>query len=136
MAKATHQPHLGLQGHHHGLLEGLRHAARERDVAPPGQPFAFRTRRGNVRRANEDTALVITGRRAKGAPPYLAGILCDGMGGLPNGDAAATLAAAVMGRVLAGSELLSPTERMRAAIIASNAEVFAAFSGRSGAVVV
>lgn len=118
------------------LYSLLRNAARDRLVAPGGQPFAFRTHRGKIRKDNQDTALVLIGRRATSPQPFLAAILCDGMGGLEAGDDAADLAAASVGAMLARDDELAPGERMAQAIRTANAAVFERFHGRAGAVLV
>lgn len=118
------------------LYKLLRQAPRDRLVAPGGQPFAFSTHRGKVRKDNQDTALVVAGRRATSSQTFLAAILCDGMGGLEAGDEAADLAAASAGAALARDERLAPIERMDRAIRGANAAVFDRFRGRAGTVLV
>lgn len=118
------------------LHEMLRRATRDRLVAPGGQPFAFATHRGKVRQNNQDTALVLAGRRAVSSQTFVTAILCDGMGGLEAGDEAADLAAASAGAALAADERLPPIERMDLAIRAANAAVFERFRGRAGTVIV
>lgn len=114
----------------------LRWARRDRLVAPQGQPFAFVTHRGKVRKDNQDTALVLAGRRLNRADIFTAAVLCDGMGGLSQGDEAADLAAARAGAILGNDERCSPIERMTNAIRAANSAVFERFGGRAGTVIV
>jgi serine/threonine protein phosphatase PrpC len=118
------------------LYKLLRQAPRDRLVAPGGHPFAFATHRGKVRKDNQDTALVLAGRRATSSQTFLAAILCDGMGGLDAGDEAADLAAASAGAALARDERLAPVARMDRAIRGANAAVFERFRGRAGTVLV
>ncbi len=118
------------------LEKMLRGARRDRLVAPQGQPFAFVTHRGKVRKDNQDTALVLAGRRLNRADVFTAAVLCDGMGGLSQGDEAADLAAARAGAILANDDRCSPTERMTNAIRAANAAVFERFGGQAGTVIV
>lgn len=115
----------------------LRSAGRNRVVAPAGQPFAFSTHCGKVRKVNEDTALVSVGRRSVQGAPYLAAVLCDGMGGLEKGDEAAILATATAIAAMVSSEQpLDPRARMDLAIRTANAAVFERFRGSAGAVLV
>lgn len=114
----------------------LRKAPRDRHVAPPGQNFSFATHHGKVRKDNQDTAIVLVGRRMDGKSPFLAAILCDGMGGLEHGDEAADLAAAAVGAVIASDDRLGVTQRMDKAIRTANAVVFKEFRGRAGTVLV
>jgi len=115
----------------------LTSAARNRSVLPTRQPFAFSTHCGKVRKVNEDTALVSVGRRAAQDAPFLAAVVCDGMGGLEKGDEAAALAAASAVAVMISPErTVNPQARMCAAITAANTAVFQKFRGNSGAVLV
>jgi serine/threonine protein phosphatase PrpC len=116
------------------LYRLLRKAPRDRVVAPSGQQFAFMTHRGKVRKDNQDTALVLSGRHTATSSPFFAAILCDGIGGLEHGDDAAALATATAGSALAHDIPLAPIERMRHAIREANKAVFERFQGRSGTV--
>lgn len=104
-------------------------------VSPTGQPFAFSTHCGKVRRVNQDTALVLAGRHPR-ETDFLAATVCDGLGGLENGDEAAILAAAAAGAVLTSHDHLEPTPRMHLAIRMANAAVFQRFRGRAASVIV
>jgi len=114
----------------------LRNSARDRVVAPPEQPFAFDSDRGQKRTENQDNALVLTGRRLGATRPFLVAIVCDGMGGLEAGDDAADLAIASAGAVLCSEGSLPPDIRIQQAIRAANRSVFEKYRGRAGAVFV
>lgn len=118
------------------LYRLLRKTPRDRLVAPGGQPFAFKTHRGKVRKDNQDNALVLAGRHTASSSQFFAAILCDGMGGLEHGDDAADLAAANVGAELARDEEIVPVTRMAHAIRAANTAVFERFRGRAGTVLV
>ncbi len=118
------------------LYRMLRNSARDRLVAPPAQPFAFCSNRGQKRSENQDNALVLTGRRLGGTRPFLAAIVCDGMGGLEAGDDAADLALATAGAVLCSDASLPPDIRIQQAISVANRRVFEKYRGRAGAVLV
>ena len=68
--------------------------------------------------------------------PFLAAVVCDGMGGLEAGDEAADLAAARAAATLAQDDQWVPSDRMDRAIRQANAVVFERFHGRAGTVVV
>lgn len=118
------------------LYAMLKHARPDRMVAPEEQPFAFVTMCGKVRKRNEDTALVVVGLRPGRIEPFLAAVVCDGMGGHADGEEAARITASMIGSVLAASGSVEPSERMRQAIRYANSEVFGRLGGHSGAVVV
>ncbi|HRI69017.1 MAG TPA: hypothetical protein PK156_32525, partial [Polyangium sp.] len=119
-----------------GLYRMLRTSARDRLVAHPNQLFAFCSHVGRVRTENQDNALVLTGRRMGATKPFLAAIVCDGMGGLEAGDDAADLAIAAAGSILCSNEPMSPDERMRQSILTANRVVFERYRGQAGAVFV
>ena len=114
----------------------LQSAPRDRHVAPAAQPFAYSTNHGKVRGENQDTALVLAGRRSGKTKPFLAAILCDGIGGLEDGDMAAALAAACTAAVLGAQDDEAPLSRMRRAILEANSNVFNRFRRRAGTVIV
>lgn len=114
----------------------LRNASADRQVQPVDQPFAFQTHHGKVRSSNQDTAIVVAGRRLGKREPFLAAILCDGMGGLEHGAEAAQLATSSAAAFLAGNTALKPAERMADAIRCANARVFDCFRGGAGTVLV
>lgn len=118
------------------LYRMLRNSARDRVVAPPEQPFAFDSDRGQKRRENQDNAIVLTGRRLGATRSFLVAIVCDGMGGLEAGDDAADLAIASAGAILCSDGSLPPDIRMQQAIGAANRRVFEKYRGHAGAVFV
>lgn len=110
-------------------------APRQRTVAPSDQPFAYRTHRGCRREHNQDTALVLAGRRRGSAESFIAGILTDGMGGLEHGDHASMLATAWIAYELAAEGEATPEARLGSSLRAANDAVYRRFRGRAGAAV-
>lgn len=97
------------------------------------QKFFLGTTVGAIRQQNQDRALYATvWHPVELHRNCVIGIVCDGMGGLANGEAAAILSVSVfMSRVLRTSRL-PIHERLALAASEANRAVYTAFSGQGG----
>jgi PPM family protein phosphatase len=109
-------------------------------VAIPELSITIGTTVGEVRRENQDRAVAarfIPSTGERGHPPFVLLILCDGIGGLLEGERCAELAVAVTIITLVGQpDTTPPPERLRFAVTAANKEVFAKYHARGGATLV
>lgn len=102
-------------------------------IRPDGTASALGTATGVVRKENQDRAVFL---RIHPGPtsrhPFIAAVLCDGMGGMVEGGACADLSVSVFvaSLILGGEDVLSL--RLEAAAKLANEAVFSAFSGKGG----
>lgn len=95
--------------------------------------IAIGTTLGSVREVNQDRALVINASYYNSPNDnFLIGVVCDGMGGLTNGDEAAIVAISAFASKVLRTVHVPIAERLSRAVLAANDAVFRKFRGRSG----
>lgn len=95
--------------------------------------FCIGTTVGLTRRQNQDRTIIVLAEYSN-APErnFLLGVVADGMGGLIDGDKAATIAVSVFVSKVIRASSESIVQRLRQAAFAANEAVFRAFRGRGG----
>jgi serine/threonine protein phosphatase PrpC len=88
---------------------------------------------GRTRRENQDRALVVKASyRLNSSRENLLAVVCDGMGGLVGGGAAASIAVAEFATAFLRSSRLDTSERLQRAAWKANTAVYSKFEGRGG----
>jgi serine/threonine protein phosphatase PrpC len=115
------------------LVDLLAEAPTPRSVNG-SETLCLGTNIGAVRQQNEDRALIVAASYSD-APErnFVLGVVSDGIGGLPRGDEASTLAVSEFcSRVIRQSKLL-PEVRLKLAAEMANEAVFSLLNGKGGA---
>lgn len=112
----------------------LAHIPKERSTCNAlDLPMVLSTDIGRVRKENQDR---VAAMRVHTGPPanksFVCIALCDGMGGMSDGAASATLALSAFFTELIRSRRLQPMEKLKAAVDHANHQVFAAYNGKGG----
>jgi serine/threonine protein phosphatase PrpC len=105
-----------------------------KSVFDAGDGIVLGTSIGQVRKTNEDRAIVVRARYARTAErDFLLAVLSDGMGGMVSGETAAILAASTFATRTIRSGRLPPDRRLSMAAMAANEAVHHLLGGRGGA---
>ena len=97
-----------------------------------GDQIALTTDTGYERDENQDRAVVLRASGHNGME-YLLAVICDGMGGMQDGRACASIAASSVVVAFLRSRHLSTKERLRSAALFANQVVHGNFAGKGGA---
>jgi serine/threonine protein phosphatase PrpC len=99
-----------------------------------GSNVCLGTNLGSVRKENQDRALVVWADYPENPDRnFTLAVLSDGMGGLMNGEEAATITLSVFVSRILRTPRMPPPERLRNAALYSNNAVYDQFGGRGGA---
>lgn len=101
---------------------------------PTHEQFAIGTTVGTVRTQNQDRVAVMRYRtRTVGNKPVLVGVLCDGMGGMNDGERCAEIAiSSFLSSLVTLNEEVSLKFALERAVHVANEQVYSLFQGKGG----
>lgn len=97
-----------------------------------GMPVAIGSDIGNVRQENQDKAVVLRAQ-VSANKFFIVGVLCDGMGGMSNGQDCASLAVASFISSCIRNRNRSVKERLHQGAVSANIDVYQKYKGDGGA---
>lgn len=111
----------------HDLLK-----ARQRRAIETTEPYTVGSSIGSVRSKNEDTGLICRVRHTERQRDFDLALVCDGMGGMTGGQAAALIAASVFTSAYIAHDVRRTEDRLRVGVMAAQRRVFEVLRGEGG----
>lgn len=111
----------------HDLLK-----APQRRAIETTEPYTVGSSIGSVRQKNEDTGLICRARYTERQRDFDLALVCDGMGGMAGGQAAALIAASTFVSAYIAHEVRRTDDRLRLGVMAAQRRVFEMLRGEGG----